>query len=202
MNFQELMKRMAELDQTITESEMQSDEDCSCQPAGNDDAEIDECGGMMSSSPATPKQSDSVTMNVSMNGSGAGGIRDLLNVLKDIQDGPDQGEIDHEVDVGSGNNADSTADVSNILMRKNIDSMADMIDDDFGNSMPGDEGPKMGGMAMSVPDGNDLHKEKGSYPKAAGGDNPMKLKGEQSFKLPPGNLKIKLENLYNEIKSR
>ncbi len=45
---------------------------------------MEECGGMTSISSQPPKQSDSVTMNVSMNGSGAGGIRDLMNILKNI----------------------------------------------------------------------------------------------------------------------
>ena len=40
-----------------------------------------------------------------------------------------------------------------------------------------------------LPSGDDLHKEKDAYPKAAGGDNPM-------------NLKARLESLYQEIKGR
>jgi len=142
-----------------------------------------------------PKQQDSVTMNVSMNGSGAGGIRDLLSVLKDIQDGPAD-------DMGTGDmDADSAAG-PDVLLKKNIDSMAGAIDDDFANSAMGDEGPKIGGVGMVTHDGDDLHKEKGAYPKASGGDNAMKLKGEQTFKLPEGPLKIKLESLYNDIKLR
>jgi len=36
-----------------------------------------------------PKQQDNVTMNVSLNGSGSGGVRSLMNILKDIEDGGD-----------------------------------------------------------------------------------------------------------------
>ena len=66
MNFNDLYKKIATIDSTvIAESDME------------------ECGGMMP--PSMPKQSDSVTMNVSMNGSGEGGIRDLMNILRNLE---------------------------------------------------------------------------------------------------------------------
>jgi hypothetical protein len=43
-----------------------------------------------------PKQSDSVTMNVSMNGSGAGGIKDLMNILKNIEASGSEPSVDHD----------------------------------------------------------------------------------------------------------
>ena len=59
-------------------------------------------GGMM----GTPKQQDNVTMNVSMNGTGAGGIRDLMGRLKNIENGghePTQhSHDDDEIVVGMG----------------------------------------------------------------------------------------------------
>lgn len=163
---------------------------------------VNECGemssGMMGSTMDEPKQQDSVTMNVSMNGNGAGGIRDLLDVLKDIQDGSSDGgempgdDMDMGMDSGEGPGE----------LEKDIDSMGGVIDDDFGNSMQGDLGPEV----MPMPDnGADLHREKGAYPKANGGDNAMKLKlkgNEQTYKIPSGPLKIKLEGLYREILSR
>jgi len=57
-----------------------------------------ECGGMMSPM-SSPKQSDSVTMNVSMNGSGAGGIKDLIGILRNIENG-DSGKDSKDVLVG------------------------------------------------------------------------------------------------------
>lgn len=47
------------------------------------DAEMESCG--MDMMPPVPKQSDSVTMNVSMNGSGKGGIKDLMDILRNIE---------------------------------------------------------------------------------------------------------------------
>jgi hypothetical protein len=44
-------------------------------------------GGMGHSEP--PKQQDSVSMNVSLNGAGAGGVRDLMDILHRIDAGGD-----------------------------------------------------------------------------------------------------------------
>lgn len=166
---------------------------------------VDECG-MMGGPMGAPAQQDSVTMNVSMNGSGKGGIRDLLNVLRDMQGGGDTdsegGETDIGMDMDDMDSDEGPGSDDDMLMLKKLSGMGDMIDDDFGNSAPGDEGPEM----MPMPDaGNDLHREKDAFPKASGGDNAMRLAGkEHTFKIPSGSgdLKIRLENLYNEIKSR
>lgn len=237
MNFQELYRKIEAIDKGQLTEESKADKDYdgdgevesekdevwgSRMKAADknkeekvDEEVVDECGmmGGMENMPSgmmgQPKQQDSVTMNVSMNGAGAGGIRDLLNVLKDIQDGdeghaePDAdnmgGPSDHDADNMGGDDMGMGADT---LLKKNIDSMAGAIDDDFANGAPGDPGPKIGSMGMMTHDGDDLHKEKRAYPKAADGDNAMQLKGEQTFTLPKGDLKIKLENLYNNIKSR
>jgi len=51
-------------------------------------------GGAMGGS---PKQQDNVTMNVSMNGSGAGGIADLMKILRDIEHGDNRDPHQHDV---------------------------------------------------------------------------------------------------------
>ena len=45
-------------------------------------------------------------------------------------------------------------------------------DEAFGNSV-GDSEPETKDASFSTHDGNDLNKSKGTYPKVAGGDNPM-----------------------------
>jgi len=50
--------------------------------------------------------------------------------------------------------------------------------------------PTTYGMDAAVPSGDDLHKQKGAYPKVNGGDNPMALE----------QLKSQLLALYKEIK--
>jgi hypothetical protein len=58
---------------------------------------VEECGdmpmpGIMAHS--NPQQQDNVTMNVSMNGSGAGGIRDLMDILRNLENGDSSDEMD------------------------------------------------------------------------------------------------------------
>jgi hypothetical protein len=78
MNFADLLSKMKELDENIQPTDKQTPMDA--------DAGMEECGGMsMPSGMSASKQQDNVTMNVSMNGSGAGGIRDLMSILKNIE---------------------------------------------------------------------------------------------------------------------
>jgi hypothetical protein len=56
---------------------------------------VEECGlpgmsNMPSGMMGSPKQQDNVTMNISMNGTGAGGIRDLMGILKNIENGGEE----------------------------------------------------------------------------------------------------------------
>ena len=98
MNFQDLLTKIRKIDEAPMEAPTvpltdPTDDDAefaecgdmsptSVMPRDGDDMLTGECGDMAPQMSA-PKQSDSVTMNVSMNGSGAGGIKDLL----DIRDG-------------------------------------------------------------------------------------------------------------------
>lgn len=110
MNFQQLSDKLKRIDEGV-------------------ETQVQECGempGMMGGMPSmTPPQQDTVSMNVSMNAQGAGGIRDLMNVLKDIQDGPDHGpasaltaephgaeiDADPELDIAMPDQQDGEADV-------------------------------------------------------------------------------------------
>lgn len=128
MNFNDLYKKIATIDSTvIAESDME------------------ECGEMMP--PSMPKQSDSVTMNVSMNGSGEGGIRDLMNILRNLEKegGHDHGQEplvgDEGVEEEYVNQPETaTADISAVTAT-----------------------------------GNDLHSQGAEAPKVNGGGNPMQV---------------------------
>ena len=74
MNFNELYRKIAEIDKKT-----------------HDDI-VEECGmGPMTSPMSSPMpQQDNVNMNVNMSGSGAGGIRDLMAILKNIEDHGEQ----------------------------------------------------------------------------------------------------------------
>lgn len=184
MNFQELIQRMSELDQPVQEEkkadkdydgdgEIESGKDeymgsrmkAAEKEKEVDEAVVDECGMMpsMSSGPMDPpKQSDSVTMNVSMNGSGAGGIADLMAILRNIESGDSKSFGDKDADI--------------IIP---MGSKPELIGDDYANEP--DEMYKQHDMNQ----GGDLNRPKKAYPKVAGGDNPMAL---ESLKTRLGNL--------------
>lgn len=73
MNFQDLYKKIAALDEGA----------------------VEECGAMPSSIMGS-KQPDSVTMNVNMSGSGAGGIKDLMDIIRSIESGDAGHGHDHD----------------------------------------------------------------------------------------------------------
>jgi hypothetical protein len=214
MNFQELMARIAELDQPVQESE-KADKDYdgdgevespkdevwgsrakaaekSGKPFKEESeeeeesveenfeqgieeiaSEVDECGSMMGPMGSMPpKQSDNVSMNITMNGSGSGGIRDLMNILRDIEDGPDNGH-DHAIDSPVG-----------MLIKKKDP----VLGDEYANSPDEIEAP----LSTAIASGNDLHKSKDSFSdKPYRGDNPMALE----------NLKSRLNSMYERVKS-
>lgn len=93
MNFQDLLEKIKSIDEAgqgvmapPSQPEMPECGDDPMEPskAAKDDTLLTDegCGPMMSM--GAPKQSDSVTMNVSMNGSGSGGIKDLLDILRNL----------------------------------------------------------------------------------------------------------------------
>lgn len=177
MNFQDLLSKIKSLDEmapmvppndeggaeNITDAEF---DECggmnpkAVLPGGDDEVLAGECGGMTSMS--APKQSDSVTMNLSMNGSGAGGIKDLLDILRNIESSDNHQDAD-DVLVGIG----AEEDFSDATTRPNPQQVA-------------------------MPDsGDDLHREKEEYPKANGGGNPMRMHEALVSKLSAKYAEIK-----------
>lgn len=131
--------------------------------------DVEECGlpgmsnmpsGMMGT--PTPKQSDSVTMNVSMNGAGAGGIADLMAILRNIESGEPKGFGDKDADI--------------IIP---MGGKSELIGDDYANEP--DEMYSQHNMNL----GGDLNRPKKAYPISAPGDNTMAL---ESLKNRLGNL--------------
>lgn len=110
---------------------------------------LDECnmpGDMVS----PPKQSDSVSMNVSLNASGSGGIKDLMSILKGIEDGGSDVPHDAGKDVIIGN-----------------DDFP--FDEEFANAPEELYAPP----EAVIPTGDDLHSKGVEAPKVNGGGNPM-----------------------------
>lgn len=153
MNFQDLLTKIRKIDEMgmepptapltdPTDGDVEFDE-------SSDEMLAGECGGMMSPQMSAPKQSDSVTMNVSMNGSGAGGIKDLLDIIRNIE-------------------SESETEPDAVLVGIGAE---ESMDGDFGSATTEPQ-PRM----IPTPDsGDDLHREKDEYPKANGGGNPMRM---------------------------
>jgi hypothetical protein len=139
---------------------------------------MDECGMGPMNMPSMNKQQDNVSMNVSMNGAGSGGIRDLMNILRNLEDAGDSHDHDHD------DGLDMKLAQPSILMKKEP-----VLGDEYANSPD----VQMGQGNFPIDQGNDLHKSKNSYSdKPYRGDNPMALEGLQS----------RLASMYNTIKSR
>ena len=187
MNFQDLLTKMKHLDEAPVEpkDELQggagASDECGDMESPSDalfgEQGVEECGmpgmdnmphGMM----GAPKQSDSVTMNVSMNGSGAGGIRDLMSILKNIEQGaPSHDHNDADILVGVGE---------------------EQGDGGFEQATT-EPSPETAEPRDAIRAGNDLNRSKDMYAKSQDGDNAMAVNE---------GLVSHLANLYEEIKSR
>jgi hypothetical protein len=137
--------------------------------------DVEECGDMMpmGGSISSPGQSDSVTMSVSMNGSGDGGIRDLMNILKGIENAGEPHADHDEMDVVFGGEMEPEMEA-------------------FANSMAGASGqaylPQSAVTDIGSNDGRGDHEVR----KANGGGNPYTQVSEE--------LVSQLSSLYQEIK--
>jgi len=200
MNFQDLLTRIKQIDEANGDPDMPSQEnpeattdasmeECGDTPTGTSspkdelligEKEMEECGmpgmdnmphGMMGS----PKQQDNVTMNVSMNGSGAGGIRNLMDILRNLED--------------SGHSHGAPSDADAVL----VGVGEDQADGDF-QSATNEPDTEMYGVDAVTATGNDIHSQGGEAPKVNGGGNPMIGVSE--------SLVNRLSSLYQEIQGR
>jgi hypothetical protein len=163
MNFEELMKKMKAID------EGQS---------------VEECGAMPIGISGPPEQQDNVTMNVSMNGSGAGGIRDLMAIIKNIENG---GHEHGHSDVLVGEPSEEEP-----IMGAIVQSMEHEhgMGEEYENGVDGGSEPEVYGVDAVTQTGDDLASTgEDEYPKVNGGGNPMQEA-----------LVSRLAQMYDEIK--
>jgi flagellin-specific chaperone FliS len=153
--------------------------------------------------PEQPQQQDSVTMNVSMNGSGSGGIKDLMDILRAIEHGDAEVGHDHGAEV----HPDTHGDLGNAifgdpemhdepLFGSEDGEMEETMGDDgerFGNSAHGGSGTHVHGIDAVTPTGDDLLKGTKGIPQYSPGNNTLTVKE---------GLIEKLGHLYNEVKTR
>ena len=133
--------------------------------------QVDESCSMPGDMASIPKQSDSVSMNVSLNASGSGGIKDLMGILKGIEQG--HTDTDHP-----SHDTDSGKDVI-------IGGDDFPFDEEFANAPEEAYAP----VDAVIPSGDDLHGQGSEAPKVNGGGNPMQE-----------TLMNQLSRLYTEVK--
>ena len=198
MNFQDLLARMKQLDEVNGDPDMSSQEnpEASMEEGGNDPMDVssptdqmlvgeksmEECGmpgmanmpsGMMGM--GAPKQPDSVTMNLSMNGSGAGGIRDLMDILRNLES-------------GSGHSHDMPGAADAVLVGVGEEQHAGGFD-----KATTEPNTSISDISAVTRNGTDLNREKQQYSKAQDGDNAMAVSE---------SLVNRLANMYQEVKGR
>lgn len=154
MNFQDLLEKIKAIDEAgqgvmapPSEPEMPECGDGPTEPSkmSNDGVLLTDEGCGVMSPMGAPKQSDSVTMNVSMNGSGAGGIKDLINILRNIE------------------NADDSKDSDDVLVGIGADETFD-----------NEPNPQVADIGAVTPTGDDMFSKGKEAPKVNGGGNPMR----------------------------
>lgn len=125
-------------------------------PSLNEGYVTNECGGDMPPSPQLQKQDDQVSMTVNMSGSGSGGIKDILDILRNIESGSNDHHMGDDDDDGE------------IMI---IDDEPEM--EEYANTPE----EKYSTLRSIIRSGDDMHKSKQSYSdKPYHGDNPMAVK--------------------------
>lgn len=139
-----------------------------------DEGKVEECG--MAPMPPREGQQDTVNMNVTMSGNGAGGIKDLMNILKNIETSSDEPSGDDAVVIGGSD----------------IDDVQAELDDSYNNE-PNEE---VAGIETVTPTGDDLHSKGDEAEKVNGGGNPWNQTEVSESLLQ------QLAQHYEEVKSR
>jgi len=161
-----------------------------------EESSVAECGDMMPMPmmPHAPGQQDSVTMNVSMNGNGSGGIKDLMNILRNIEQAAEHDHDHEEPMIAQPHSMDGDVDI--VLGTADEDMLADPNkqqgagDESYGNSAPGGSDAHQFGIDSVTRHGDDMH-SKGSVKRLRvnGGENPLQE-----------GLVERLQSLYDTIK--
>lgn len=219
MNFLDLYKKIQQLDEGLSQGNIMP-QAISAPPS----APVTECGAMegcgdmsMMGHQEAPKQQDSVSMNVSMNASGVGGIRDLMNVLQNLEKtvGSDDKDMmigkvsDEPIDVDISAAEEMTPPVmpeppampeptamSSTPAAEEPMSDDEMISDEMDDEIDYANDPEIRKMSVAavIGNGDDIHSKGKEAPKQAGGGNP--------WNVSESKIAANLSKHYAELKSR
>ena len=197
MNFRDLAERLRTLEGDDNATAMASQAPTAA-PAGTDDnaaqgasAPMEECGDM----PMMPAmmhaqqgQQDSVSMNVSMNGSGPGGIKSLMDILRNIENS--SADSDAEIIVSEPQGHSDSHEVE--LGEKQEQLVGHDVDDNKDTDVKNRPHRVTYNVDTITQHGDDmLSKGDVKRLKPAGGENPLQE-----------GLVERLTDLYNQVKSR
>lgn len=164
MNFTELYKKIHAINEgTLPVAPTKDDQPMG--GAGASDESVEECGEMPMPAVAMmgghEGEQDHVSMNVSLNGAGAGGVRSLMDILRNIEQSAGH-EPQHQ-------------EPEEPLMGDMVHSMGheEAVGEEFENSVQGHEGPREYGIERIKQKGNDLASKSHGALKHNGGENPM-----------------------------
>jgi hypothetical protein len=175
MNFLDLYKKISNIDSGLNENQLL--DECPCQDAAES---------------GHPKQQDSVNMNVTINGQGANGIRDLMDILRNINDAA--GDEEHAVVIGEPDEEPAEPEITFEPDEPEEDDSANVLfTDDYENSVPGGSDKMTYAIDAVIGMGDDLHGKGKEAAKQAGGGNPWNVKE---------SLVNQLRGHYKEIKER
>jgi hypothetical protein len=140
----------------------------------------------MPQAPMTPP----VTMNVSLNAQGIDQIKDLLGLMHRAEGSMTAPPMQMPMALPAPKD-DNINDIVKIagLKSRDVPAEEDVADGHFGDATTAPD-EKYGDMDDAVPNGDDLHRKKGSYKAIAGGDNPMAIE----------NIRAMLDARYKQIK--
>ena len=182
MNFKDLMSKLSEIEGSGTVPH-----DSTASPLSYADPEIsedtvEECGGPIGM-PGNPNQQDSVNLSINMNGSGKGGIRDILDILRNIDGGEEEIDLPGiELDIDDlGQGHDDHGNHGHEELMGGV-----------GEELANEPDEMYSGLDASVHSGDDLNRSKAMFRRSQPGDNAMATE----------SLKVQLKNLYQEVKSR
>jgi len=202
MNFQNLLNKIDALDkgtsvlkeQTNKNVVLTSNPDLNAikQLSGLNENAVAECGMM----PSPMQHGTPVSMNVSLNASGADNIRDLLDLISnkagELGAGPVGGPIGAVLSVGSDHDSDGPHSDSHDEPELELDETGE--DGNF-QSATTEPDEQVAPLSAVTPKGNDLSSKGGNeVEKVNGGGNPYAVTTE--------SLKAQLSNLYQEVRLR
>jgi len=173
MNFNNLYKKISNIDSGVVN-------ECSCDNTG----------------PAEHTQPDSVNMNISFNGQGSGGIRDLMDILRNIET---TGQGDAKIIVGEPRTDSEPMIIDTSTMHElepssiDMDPSDEIIDDSFANSTADKIDPMKYAIDAVIATGDDLSSKGKGALKANGGENPWNV---------DASLIKHLSELYETIKTK